>query len=52
MEEQVKSAESADKEAVKKANAATTCVALASTAADLVKTGLAKLYTNNSSFKK
>ena len=52
LEERVKLAEGAVKEAVKKANKATTRVALASTAADLVKTGLAKLYTNNSLLKK
>ena len=51
LEERVKSAEGAVKEGVKKANEATTCAALASTAADLVKTGLAK-YTNNSFLKK
>ena len=51
-EERVKSAEGAFKEAVKKANEATTCAALASTAVDLVKTNLVKLYTNNSLLKK
>ena len=52
LEEWVKSAEGAVKEAVKKANEATKSAASASTAADLVKTGLAKLYTNNSLLKK
>ncbi len=52
LEERVKLAEGAVKEAGKKANEATTRAALASTAADLVKTNLAKLYTNNSLLKK
>ena len=52
LEVRVKSAEGAVKEAVKMANEATTRAASASTAADLVKTNLAKLYTNNSLLKK
>jgi hypothetical protein len=51
LEERLKSAENAIKEAVKEAKEASKCAALAGTSADSVRTGLTKLYANNSTLK-
>jgi hypothetical protein len=52
MEERLKSAENTAKEAIKEAKEASKLAALAGTSADSVKTGLTKLYANNSTLKK
>jgi hypothetical protein len=52
MEERLKSAENTAKEAIKEAKEASKRVALAGTSTDSAKTGLTKLYANNSTLKK
>jgi hypothetical protein len=52
MEERLKSVKNTAKEAVKEAKEASKCAASAGTSTDSVKTGLTKLYANNSTLKK